>query len=606
MNIGYSLIHISFCSSLISGKNILQDSNRSKEYAVIDCALDIANHNFDFRLRTAVLYEGVENHFVNIFLKDFHGAVVTDAKSDVAPPKQVVILLESFQSFIKIIAKLKPDLRGISLLNSGANFLIVFQKNPKRIKRITSILWSYYVLNVVIISLDARNNTVLHNYKPFQDNLHCQTTQPILLGFCNRTKYKSDLYPDKMRNMQGCPLYISTNKLYHPNMEQKNPLQIIKKAIVRQLRDIMNFTPIISMRDYVSVDSDRAKNWSDSLSDVLTGRSNISISTVPLGVDKTGFLDYSMPYFKVRLAWIAPPVAPGPVWWKLLWPLNGYLWLFLMAVTVFVKSLPFISQLKPVKIFCRRYFRNFDKMHSVEFRLWGMMMGQPIRLAPKRFRDFYVISLWMWFTFVLRSAYQSVLIVALRMDSVVGNFESLKEAVGEGYKFGGRAGILTHFEHDPMIKDGFEIIPEDKFNDVFQDVINGRTKFVLATSLEYAWAYCLALGKKEDACGHLITDSIMTIPLVVWMRNNSPFAKPLSVWLPRLIENGLLEREVALNPTFLVVKSSEESALTSQQTASCFLCLLLGIIMSTIVFLLEMIQNKTQRLMLRNKIPFLK
>lgn len=610
MNIWYQLIAISFCVTLALSKIKLKyEDNFDTKERIVECALKIANREFDYRLQTAIMSKDVDEKFVNRFVQYYEGTVVIETTRDPFPPKQVVIIVESIHSFFKILAKLKPDLRGKTLLSTGANFLVLILSNPKRIERITSFLWSYYVLNVIIIVNDKKNNTALYTYYPYMDHLHCQNTQPSLISYCDDKHLRRNIYPDKMQNMRGCPLYVSTNKLYHPNTEQKIPLQIVKKAILRLLRDIMNFTPIISTRDYVSIDSDRAKNWSDSLNDVITGVTNISISTIPLGYDRMGYLDYSIPYFRVRLAWLAPPIEPGPVWWRLLFPLNGYLWVFLMSVSFFINSLPFISKIKPVKNFCRRYFRNFDKLQGVAFRSWGMFMGQPIHVAPVRFRDFYIVTLWLWFTFVIRSAYQSVLIVALKTDETTGNFVDLKEAVDHGYRFGGRAGILTHFEHDPLIRDGFEVIPEESFEDVFKDVIDNKVQFVLATSLEYAWAYCVAQGRGEDVCGHILPDSIMTVPLVVWMKSQSAFVRPLAVWLPRFIEAGLLEKpppqEMVLTPAFTGLKSSDPSALTMEQTASCLLCLFLGIMISTIVFVIEIVRPKLGKCPQNREIEFI-
>lgn len=193
--------------------------------------------------------------------------------------------------------------------------------------------------------------------------------------------------------MNECTLYISTNTIKYPLTEKKIPLEVIKKTIVKLFRDILNFTPIISVKDYISIDSNRARNWSDSVSDVISGVANISTCTIPLGIDKLGFLDYSMPYFRVRLIWLAPPVTPGPVWWRLLSPLNGYLWLVLVVVILFVICLPLIMKIKPVKKFCHQYFKNSTKLKRVEFRIWGILVDQPVKIVPRRFRDIYIVGL---------------------------------------------------------------------------------------------------------------------------------------------------------------------------------------------------------------------
>ncbi|KAJ8717411.1 hypothetical protein PYW08_005810 [Mythimna loreyi] len=560
---------------------------------IIRCALGVANYNFNYRQSTVILYQNIDDKLVTDFLKAYKGIVMIESRQ-ADPAKQVVIFVDSYQSFMKLLSLLKPDLRGRNLFNGGAKFLIIIKSNPKKLKHIISILWSFYVADVIIITKDNQSEVAMYTFYPYKNHLNCQNTEPVLINYWNPDMSFYDMYPDKMSNMHECPLYISTNKIYSQGgSDRKVPLQIIKKAIVRLLRDIMNFTPIMTARDYISIDSDRAKNWSDSLNDVISGFANISTCTIPLGVDRLGLLDYSMPYFRIRIAWLAPPVAPGPMWWRLLSPLNGYLWLILLVVTFLVIALPFVLKFKRIKRFCNRYFKNFDKVQGAAFRVWGAMLGQTIRVAPRRFRDFYIVGLWLWFTFVVRNAYQSVLIGALKTDTLTGNFINLKETLDNGYKFGGRAGIYSHFEFDDLIRDGFEIIPEAKFDDMFRDVLDGKKKFVLATSLEYAFAYCAVQGKKENECGHILPDSILTVPLVVWMRMYSPFVRPLMTWLPRLIECGLLEKDVAIKTSYAPTINSDPSPLTQHQTLSCFLCLAFGCLVSLTIFILEILRNKS-------------
>ncbi|XP_026743881.1 uncharacterized protein LOC113505401 [Trichoplusia ni] len=567
-----------------------------KKDDIISCAIGVANNNFNFRKPTVVLHSGVDDQLVTDFLIAYKGAVTINTIEN-GPAKQVVIIAENYQHFIKLLGRVKIDVRGRSLFHGEAKFLVVLNANRKKIENINEFLWSYDVIDVVIITKDKKDRIALYTYFPYKSHLNCQNTEPVLISYWQEEMTYVKMYPDKMRNMHECPLYISTNKIYSQGVERKIPLHAIQKQIVRLLRDIMNFTPIVSAKDYVSIDSDRAKNWSDSLNDVIMGFANISTCTIPLGVDRLGLLDYSMPYFRIRIAWLAPPVAPGPVWWRLLSPLNGYLWLILLVVTFLVISLPYILKLHRIKKFCRKYFKNFDKVHGAAFRVWGAMLGQTIRVAPRRFRDFYIVGLWLWFTFVVRSAYQSVLIGALKTDTITGNFANLKETVDNGYKFGGRAGIYAHFEFDPLIRDGFEIIPEAKFEDLFRDVIESKKKFVLAASLEYAYMYCLAQGKKENECGHVLPDSILTVPLVVWMKMHSPFSRPLNNWLPRMIESGLLEKDAIGKTSYvsMVTSSTDPTALTWHQMVSCFLCLSFGSAISITVFLLEILRKKSSR-----------
>lgn len=585
-----------------TAKLMIPDDTNVTQENMIKCAIKIANSNFSFRKETVIWFKDVEISLVNKFVMSYNGTVMVESKEEELI-RQVVVIVESFQSFIKIVGKLKPDLRGKSALNGGAKFLIILFSNRK-IERINSILWNYYVTEVVVVAKGHGNSILLYTYFPFKNHLNCRNTEPSLIGTWNEKFKLKNLYPDKMRNMNECPLYISTNKIKYPLTEKKIPLEIIKKSIVKLLRDIMNFTPIVSVKNYISIDSVTARNWSDSLSDVIAGVANISTSTIPLEIDKFGHLDCSATYFRVRLLWLTSPISPGPGWWRLFSPLNGYLWLILLIIIFFVKSLPFAMKIPPIKRFCSQYLRNATKLRGTVFRIWGVMVGQPVYLAPKRFRDFYIIGLWIWFTFVVRSAYQSVLIGALKTETIEGNYANLIEAIRDGYKIGGRSGIYSHFEYDPMIKEHFEEIPEADFDNLFHDVLEGKKKYVLAMSLEYAFAFCNSQGKKDDECGHVLPDSIMSVPLVIWLKKYSPYLRPLSVWLPRLIESGLLQKDSDLKSAHCCQISTDQTPLTDHQIISCMLCLFLGYIVSFVVFIVEVFRFKTMEYTIEKKTPF--
>ncbi|XP_047536562.1 glutamate receptor ionotropic, NMDA 3A-like [Vanessa atalanta] len=585
------LLNISYICANLEVEN---DEN-IKHNDVIKSAVEIANKNFEYRISTVIISHDVEESILNQFIKFYRGTVTLE-RNDKVPTKQVVILIESYLSLIRILGKLKPDLKGKTMLHSDAYYIIVVLSYPHRLRRIYSLLWGYYATNVVTVVTNKDKRIALFTYYPYKNHLNCQNLEPTLIGFWGDGEVmEKDLFPDKMINMNGCPLYISTNKLYHPATEQKIPLEIIKRAIIRYLRDIMNFTPILSSRDFLSIDSDGAKNWSETLDDILTGSANISTCSIAPGMDRVGILDYSVPYFRISLAWLAPPLAPGPIWWRLFSPLNGYLWLILLLVILFVKSIPFTLNFKRIKMFCFKNFKHADKLHGVVIRIWAVLMGQPIRVEPKRFRDFYILSLWIWFTFVVRSAYQSVLIGALKSDVIVGNFIDLKDACNNGYKFGGRAGVLAHFEHDTFIRENFEVVPEREFENVFQEVLGGKKKFIIALSLEYVKAYCMSQGINENECGYILPDSIMKIPLVIWMGKNSAFMRPLSLWLIRLLESGLLEKDTVKMSSKTTMKVLEPSALNNKQVFSCILCLLLGYLVSGIVFIFEIIKFKSDK-----------
>lgn len=59
-----------------------------------------------------VLHKDAEDSLINEFLMGYKGTVIVESKKDEVPTKQVVIIVDSFLSFMKILLKLKPDLKG--------------------------------------------------------------------------------------------------------------------------------------------------------------------------------------------------------------------------------------------------------------------------------------------------------------------------------------------------------------------------------------------------------------------------------------------------------------------------------------------------------------
>lgn len=573
---------------------VIKTNNFNKDDYAVKSAIEIANKNFNFRMQTVVVSRDVDDSTINKFLQYYKGTVVVEMKGDGPPPKQVVIFVSSYYSFMKLQGLLKPDLKGKSMMHSGAKLLIIVLSYPHRLEQINGFLWQYHATDVVVILNRKMGKLALYTYFPYQNSSNCDNTEPHLIGLWGEDiNHDKKLYPDKMANMKRCPLYISNNKVYHPATEEKIPLQIIKKTLHTMLKEILNCTLVIINRKYTSIDSDSAISWSESLNDIIHGVANISTCTVSLGIDRGGLFDYSSPYFRIRLAWIGPPTTTGPTLWKLLAPLNGYLWLVLLVVSIIVIVIPLTINIQCVKVFCYRNFKNVRKLRSVYFRTWGVMVGQPVRVSPRRFRDFYIIGLWIWFTFIVRSAYQSVLIGALKTDTVVGNFVNLQEAVDDGYNFGGRAGILAYFEHDPLIVDRFQVVLESKYEQTFRDVLENEKKFIMATSLEYAWTMCLAEAISEKDCGYVLPDSILMVPLVVWMKKNSPLRRTISKWLPRLIESGFLTKDSEQKPLQDVL-IPETTPLAMNQAISCFLLLLLGYCIAILVFTFELIITHTR------------
>lgn len=102
-------------------------------------------------------------------------------------------------------------------------FLIVLtlngQDSASALEEANHVLWKNSLIDSHVLNQDATHSWILHTFLPYQNG--CFTPSQLRLESFTISNFsepmslsKSQVYPEKLKNFNGCPIYISSTTFY--------------------------------------------------------------------------------------------------------------------------------------------------------------------------------------------------------------------------------------------------------------------------------------------------------------------------------------------------------------------------------------------------------
>lgn len=179
----------------------------------------------------------------------------TTARLDVPGERYCnMIMIDSLDSLKKTnIAEYNRNLDSLEY------YYIFLQIRDQQFQSEMQLIFKYcfdnYWIHCNIMMQNSKGEVMVYTYFPFKEN-HCFQTQPQLINQFKDNKFENDvMFPDKLLDLQGCPLVVSTwptepfvekakNKIY-PHLE----ITGCEAAILLAISVNMNFTLDIEWLD---------------------------------------------------------------------------------------------------------------------------------------------------------------------------------------------------------------------------------------------------------------------------------------------------------------------------------------------------------------------
>ncbi|XP_073832587.1 uncharacterized protein isoform X3 [Musca autumnalis] len=443
--------------------------------------------------------------------------------------------LDSLMAYMEFEQTLLKDNGGYH--RNGFFFIIYTGFEPERLTTIRTIfrrLFDLYVVNVNVIMVVGKYAYV-YTYYPFTKR-KCHSPQPEFVfsfrGIESNPKFKIEkgLFPSKIENMNGCPLSIATLD-YPPfilvNRDQRTgavkSIGGIEGSVLAFLSQRMNFSMQIKQPDPLET-GDIYPNGTatGALGMILQHEANITAVAFIFSPERSAKLLPSESYLTLTFVLAMPLGRPLSPFERLYKPFRYIIWSCFSSSFLFGNRLPFTNLLSTL--------------------FGGVAEGQ----LPQRNFARYILTVWLLYTFVLRSAYSGALFQILQDGSGKNNLKTLDEVVAHNYtiyasaimesvlKFAQPRGDIRHYDHVNSLDKLLETISEP----------NSRHKIALCL-YDVTVKYYNQMNPTRRV--QILKQPIMSAPIIFYMPRHSYLRLHTMGLILRMVQSGLIKRFVKFN-----------------------------------------------------------
>ena len=134
-----------------------------------------------------------------------------------------IFVIQDFSDVEKIYEKINAE----NFFHHGHFIFVLINREIIGIQKIFNDLWKLQIYNVIVIVEDGHENISIFTFFPFRSRADCSNTTPVLINkFINGTLTRglSNIFPNKMNNLQQCDIKVATSNNKPPFIYMKTML----------------------------------------------------------------------------------------------------------------------------------------------------------------------------------------------------------------------------------------------------------------------------------------------------------------------------------------------------------------------------------------------
>ncbi|CAO1393658.1 unnamed protein product [Diamesa hyperborea] len=508
-----------------------------------------------------------------------------------------VFYVDGYESFTKINHNLSTEVYDFQ-----GFYIIVVTQPENNIKGIFEDLWSLYITNANVVTLDSHNlNQVnVFTYFPFAGH-HCEKVVPILYNtYTIEEGFKRNLpyFPKKTSNMHGCPLSVATFNFppfitIERNDDESLTLSGLDGFLITLISELMNFTLIVVEVTDVNLWGSLYENGSSSGATgmVMDGIVNSTIGYYTLSPVKFQLLSASHAYYTSSLVWMVPPGSEFTSLSILTKPFELNLWTFVIAVFIISMLVVVLIKRCPLRI------RNFvigENVSSPGLNIINICLGGALVRTPNRNFARTLLCIFMLYCIIIRCSYQGGLFKFMRMDTKEPIAETFYKMIERNYLFYMRHTSIEHIQHFADILERSVFLDIEEANNCRFKLLDPNFKGTLLTSEDHT-AYWNQLNHSKDFF-HILESRLTTFNLCILFPKRTCLTPEVNNIILGLYANGLLNEIGShfINKKYLIepVTVPETNELDMNELAGGFQLLACGVFLCIGIFLLELLSKR--------------
>lgn len=563
-------------------------------------AAKIAYFNFEWRYVTLVLFTTVQTAAISSFVTNYNKTVALNTGQFKLHYRrhiqQFVIFSDDFSDICNILNMLVT-----SKYNSNGKIIIICAQDKCDEEQVFKTLMKSVMINVIYLkpSIVYREEPSVYWYRIVRPG-KCFSSKPERLDVninCENNACFKNLFPEKLSNFYGCSLFIATFQ-QPPFMYLENDTNKISGKdgnLAKLIADVLNASLVIRVPKEHEWGQYKNKNWTGCLGEIFKTRVHFAMCNAPLTSNLYGNFQVSYPYYYMEVVWTAkvPPLVPS--WQKILQPFNLPLKFTILSLFL---GIILLNMLRKTKFFnnIRRVCNITPPKRNSLFYAWLLFLGLPLEKFSSRKHFKIIILAWIWFSFVIRCAYQVTLVTSLK--SITYNYNLRYDSDILKYPFGGMSSIRDYFIEDKDFYENWTSVDMQKAYKLLDEIMEEKTDFVLAlnkdTILHHAAEH---IGSKRI---QVIDNCIVNSPIVLYFRKHSPMTDPIAKIMNAALECGFIQYSYQTNWKRQKHLLNSHYAynlqpLTLDNFSGCFFLLIIGYGISILYFVLEVVCHKIDK-----------
>lgn len=525
-----------------------------------------------------------------------------------------IIVIDTYKDFPHLVSRL---IRSRSW-NPSAKFLIMLfnfaadKLNKLFVEKITSCLFKYNVLNVVVIVPQSNNvrNGIVYGWRPYDPPQYC--------GYYNETAYnrilientceegklknKNSVFGDKIpTDMTGCVLYIIALRrqpFVSSDVDEANLEKVLINEVVKPYRLTTSYRIINSSRGEREDDG----QWNGALKELTMKKGQILLGGIFPDFDVHEDFDCSIPYLADSYTWVVPRAYSTPPWVALVITFQKLVWY--SVIIGFSTCALFWRILGQISGDSRR---NRSLKHCF-LNAWICSLGYCAYIRPTKqsLRVFFIF--FNIYCILIVTAYQTTLIYVLKTPTFQYQIKTIEDLVESGMKFGGFEELHDSFlnSSDPLdsyIYDNW--IDVTDLSMAMIDVTVHRNFSLLCSRLELDYVSAVVPDLSDNFGNfkyYAFSMNVFSVPMETVALRGFGYMRKISEGLSLFKQAGINEavrkhfssfnaRRRAKLLRSLLWKKTDINSLSLQHLQGGFLILALGYATGTLVLALEVAWN---------------
>ncbi|CAO1431629.1 unnamed protein product [Diamesa tonsa] len=345
----------------------------------------------------------------------------------------VVLFVDDFKSFTKILAKMSPQL----FILKGYFLIVLRNGSIPDTQPIFEACWKLFIHNVDVL-LEDDYSVKLITLIPFKPTC-CNDASPMVINEFpnNATQWNSlKFFPRKFRNLFNCRITIATFENAPGVMKDPKSGNIngIDVDIMNNLAKLMNFSLSLEYQAELDGRGIIMKNGTSTgaTKKVLEGDAVMTMGLYAYTPIRNKFLSPSRPYLEMPFVVMIPRGALLPPLVKLFYPFEIYAWYSLLAVFLSGVVVIIIIKYQSISVQNMVFGRN---NRNPMFNMVIVVLGGSQSNLPKRNFARFLLMCFMLFCLVLRSLYQGSLFKILQSERRISEPSTIDELIAKGFDF---------------------------------------------------------------------------------------------------------------------------------------------------------------------------